>query len=265
MKEIDIIVFAGQSNMQGQAEGRYLEGEVCGAYEYRFLTDSIRPLTDPVGENVRADGSEGYPPFTDGIPLQQWLDENVLGEACYKNASLVPAACAAVHAATGREVLAIHAAKGSTQVHQWLPGTDGYTVLLRKVQAGIRKASETHTVRTVSLMWLQGESDSIAHRPREVYAERLIALGEAMQRDFGLERFGIIRVGHFCKTDWDEGIIAAQEEVCASHPLFAMLTRLTAELEQDPENMNPTVGGHFGAVGLEKLGRAAGEALAAIL
>ena len=29
--------------------------------------------------------------------------------------------------------------------------------------------------------------------------------------------------------------------------------------------MNPNVGGHFGAAGLEKLGRAAGEALAAIL
>ncbi|MBR6557176.1 MAG: hypothetical protein IKT60_07075 [Clostridia bacterium] len=265
MKEIDIIIFAGQSNMQGQAEGRYLDGAVCGAYEYRYLTDSLHPLTDPVGENLRADGSEGYPPFTDGIPLQQWLDENVLGEACYKNASLVPAACAAVHAATDREVLAIHAAKGSTQVHQWLPGTDGYTVLLRKVQAGIRKAGETYAVRSVSLMWLQGESDSIFHCTRETYAERLVALGEAFAAEFGLERFGVIRVGHFCKTAWDEGIIAAQEDVCASHPLFTMLTRLTAELEQDPANMNPNVGGHFGAVGLEKLGRAAGEALAKLL
>ena len=218
-----------------------------------------------MGENIRSDGSEGYPPFTDDIPLQQWLSDHALGEACYKNASLAPAACAAVHAATGREVLAIHAAKGSTEIHQWLPGTDGYAVLLRKVQAGIRKAAETYTVRSVSLLWLQGESDAVFRCPRETYAARLIALGETMQRDFGLEHFGVIRVGHFCRTEWDECIIAAQEDVCAAHPLFNMLTRLTSEVENRPEDMNPNVGGHFGAAGLEKLGRAAGEALAAIL
>ncbi|MBR3691590.1 MAG: hypothetical protein IKL89_02670 [Clostridia bacterium] len=265
MSGLDIIIFAGQSNMQGQAEGRYLEGAVPGAYEYRFLTDSIRPLADPVGENIRPDGREGYPPCTGDIPLSQWLADHTLGQACGGNACLAPAACAAVHAATGREVLAIHAAKGSTEIHQWLPGTEGYASLVRKVQAGIRKAGEHHTVRSVSLLWLQGESDALFHCPRETYAARLIALGEAMQRDFGLERFGLIRVGHFCKTDWDEGIIAAQEEVCAAHPLFSMLTRLTEELEQHPENMNPHVGGHFGAAGLQKLGRAAGEALAKLL
>jgi hypothetical protein len=49
------MIFGGQSNMMGQCE-RLSESEiVAGALEYRYLTDSLKPLSNPVGEIIRVD------------------------------------------------------------------------------------------------------------------------------------------------------------------------------------------------------------------
>ena len=60
MKTIDIIVFGGQSNMQGQSETLTSVEIVERAYEYKFLQDSAKPLKNPVGENIQYDMSCGY-------------------------------------------------------------------------------------------------------------------------------------------------------------------------------------------------------------
>ena len=47
---MDIIIFGGQSNMQGQTEGLPQDNAlVQGALEYRYLTDEFIPLLHPVG------------------------------------------------------------------------------------------------------------------------------------------------------------------------------------------------------------------------
>lgn len=49
---MDVIIFSGQSNMQGST------GEVCslpprkGVYEYKYFTDELVPLRSPVGEDI---------------------------------------------------------------------------------------------------------------------------------------------------------------------------------------------------------------------
>ena len=50
---LDILIFGGQSNMQGQTEALPIPNEpVDGASEYRYLTDSLIPLQHPVGELI---------------------------------------------------------------------------------------------------------------------------------------------------------------------------------------------------------------------
>ncbi|MBR3895125.1 MAG: hypothetical protein IKJ35_08280 [Clostridia bacterium] len=47
---MDVIIFSGQSNMQGQSE-RLSENDVVNdAYEYKWLTDELLPLQNPVGK-----------------------------------------------------------------------------------------------------------------------------------------------------------------------------------------------------------------------
>ena len=43
MKSIDVIIFCGQSNMQGQSETLISRESVAGAYEYKYLTNSFTP------------------------------------------------------------------------------------------------------------------------------------------------------------------------------------------------------------------------------
>ena len=120
--------------MQGQSE-RLSENEtVRHAYEYKWLQDALVPLKNPVGENITYEGQAGseVTPQTD---LRSWIGAHVTGSSCYGHTNLVPAFCRAYTEASGREVVAVHAAKGSTVIAQWLPDTDGYRMLKEKSAA----------------------------------------------------------------------------------------------------------------------------------
>ncbi len=257
---MDIILFCGQSNMQGQSERLTSTEIIEGAYEYRLLTDTVKPLANPVGESVRYDGSEGYVcREKKEIPL--WLTEHVLGGSSGGHTNLVPEFCRAYRKECGKEVLAVHAAKGSTKIAEWLPGTSGYEMIVKKARAAISKIEGTHEKGKILLAWLQGESDAIVGNSTEYYKEKLSELFGALKKDVGVEKFGVIRVGRFVGDEKDDAIIRAQDEICEEHPDFIMLTRIATELNTIPEYMNPFVRGHYSATGLEKLGAAAGETL----
>lgn len=259
----DIVVFSGQSNMQGQSDMLTENEEVEGAFEYKMLTDSIAPLKNPVGEDIRYDGSAGYR-FYEGTDADAWLGDNGLGSACYGHTNLVPEFCRAYVKKTGRGVLAVHAAKGSTEIEYWMKGNPGYTLLLKKTlmaKAALEKLNGG-AAGNVYFVWLQGESDAIFRKSRKEYCEKLIELGGDLRKDTGMRRFGIIKVGRFTGDSRDDCIIGAQEDAAKNHPeMFLMLSETAEKMENMPGMMNPSVGGHYSARGLEFLGKEAGETL----
>lgn len=259
---MDVLIFGGQSNMQGQTEKLTGTEEIEGACEYRFVTDSFVPLKNPVGEDLRADGTGG-PGSDESTDPESWLREFVLGASWCGNTNMVPSFCYAYIKATGRKVAAVHAAKGSTVIADWLPGTDGYKMVVKKTRAAVDKIRrDGGSIGSVYFMWLQGESDAIFSTLKEDYKSRMLELGEALRRDAGIDRFGVIRVGYFVNDERDVRIMEAQSETCAEHPeLFLMLTEEAASMRDVPEMMNPYVGGHFSAAGQERLGTLAGTAL----
>ena len=103
---MDVIIFSGQSNMQGQTEGCPIENQpVCGAKEYRAIKKSFVPLKHPVGEDM----------------------ENGFIKAAHEGGGTrVPAFCRAYIEKTGKEVVTIHSAKGSTTIAEWQKGTQCY-------------------------------------------------------------------------------------------------------------------------------------------
>ena len=258
---MDIILFCGQSNMQGQCECLSSTEEIEGAYEYRVLTDTIKPLANPVGECIRYDGTEGYMIYKkEDIPT--WLGDHVLGASSGGKTNLVPEFCKAYRTECGKDVLAVHAAKGSTKIAEWLPGSKGYEAIVRKATGALRKLESDKVEKgRILLAWLQGESDAIVGNSTEYYKEKLRELMNALQKDLGVEKFGIIRVGRFTNDEKDDAIIRAQDEICAEDPDFLMLTRIATELNTQPEYMNPFVRGHYSAKGLEKLGAEAGKSM----
>ena len=254
---MDVIIFGGQSNMQGQSEALLPAAPVENACEYRYLTDSVIPLQDPVGENIRYDGSAGVPVRED-TDLKSWLSDHVTGSACYGNTNLVPGFCRAYTQTSGREVMAVHIAKGSTTLTQWLKGTPGYAIIREKAAAAIRRVPN---IGHIDFVWLQGESDAIEGCSKQDYKDRLVQLQRDLTADLGVESFGVIRVGRFTGDARDEEIIRAQDEVCREQEPFMMLTDIATELNEMPGYMHPSIPGHFSARGLEKLGMEAGKAL----
>ena len=245
--------------MQGQSE-RLSESEVVPcAWEYRFLTDSLVPLRNPVGEDITHQNTQGYL-FVKGTVIREWLEHHTAGSACYGHTNLVPACCRAYIQATGREVTAVHIAKGSTQIAYWLPEGAGHSILLEKTAAAKKKVNPDR----IWFVWLQGESDALASTSKECYKESLVRLMASL-KELGVEKFGIIRVGRFAGDERDDAVLDAQCEICRENPDFVMLTTLAEELFKDPRYMNPAVRGHFSAEGLETLGSAAGEALARLV
>lgn len=263
MKSVDVIIFGGQSNMQGQSDCLSECEEVKRACEYKYLSNALVPLKNPVGEDIRSDGTVGFayagsptPPSVD------WLALHVTGSACYGHTNLVPAFCRAYIRAADTDVVAAHVAKGSTKIAEWLPGTKGYEVLVKKGSGAIQKAREEYDVKNVYFVWLQGESDAVAANSGAYYKEKLHELADALRRDVGIMRFGIIRVGRFTNDDRDLEIINAQDEICREDDFFFMLTDIATTLNGDARYMHPGVKGHYSAAGLERLGSVAGEALA---
>ena len=114
---------------KGQAECLSEEETVEGAWEYRLLTDTLVPLKNPVGETITYQGAQGEVYSDTAI---NWRAQHVLGGVCYGHTNLMPSFCRAYIAATNREVLVVHAAKGAAAIGEWLPSAEGYAWLVKK-------------------------------------------------------------------------------------------------------------------------------------
>ncbi|MBQ8409805.1 MAG: hypothetical protein IJY39_13175 [Clostridia bacterium] len=242
---IDIIIFGGQSNMEGQTESCPDPNPVVsGAYEYRYQTDELIPLKHPTGEDL----------------FEGWLESADQGRG-----SLLPAFCRAYVEESGRDVIAVHAAKGATTVEQWLPGvTPLYDSAKEKILAAFAKADTMdQTVNRILYVWLQGESDAIARVDEELYLQRLITYKNALKRDLCIDRFGIIRVGYFSADHaCDEAIMRAQDKAPTVDRDFVMLTDICAEMSLDKTYINPEAHGHYNNLAMEIIGETAGRELA---
>ena len=256
---MDLIIFSGQSNMQGQSERLSENAVVDNAYEYKWLTDELVPLKNPVGENITCNKSHGYEVTTE-TKIPAWLDDHVTGSACFGHTNLVPEFCRTYTQNTAREVVAVHVAKGSTTISQWLPKTKGYEVLCEKCHDAIKKVKPER----IFFVWLQGESDAIFGTKKEEYKQLLCVLKDALKSDVGIDKFGIIRVGRFTGDERDDEIICAQDEICCDDYDFLMLTDIATKLNEQKEYMNEQYSGHYNAKGLELLGKEASKTLCKI-
>ena len=253
-KQLDVLIFGGQSNMEGQTEGPPESSlAVENAFEYRFTEDELIPLAHPVGESV----------------------ENLLFGPYMNCGTLVPDCCRTYVNITNRTVVAIHAACGNTRIDEWEKGSPRYACALKKIKAGIEKAKTLGKVRKIYYVWLQGESDAINRTSEEEYVRRLTDYKNDLKNDIGIDKFGIIEVGYFCATvRWltdrskddgkacDEAIMRAQEKLPSVDDDFIMLTQICKSLSLDERYINPFEDGHYNNSAMELIGKETGVALA---
>ena len=242
--------------MEGEAEREPLfNPPVQGALEYRYLENRLVPLRHPAGENISNDGKFFLPRHRDGWGTTQ---NCALLSAWRKRTNPAPFFCESYVKETGRNVICVHAAKGATTIDAWMRGQTSYEMLVKKAKKAIGMTLPEH----IYFVWLQGESDAIAKKPKDVYKKQMVELFNNLKEDLGVEKFGNILVGRFTMEDSDFEIINAQKEVCKEHDGFLMLTEITEKIIDDKRYMNPEAFGHYGYAGQELIGQLAGKKLA---
>ncbi len=236
----DIIIFSGQSNMQGQTESCPVCPPVAGAREYRALTDTLIPLCHPVGEDI---------------------GEGLLWGAYMGNGSLIPDFCRAYIEVTGHDAVAVHVARGATMLAEWQAGTARFDAMLRKCRGALAAVQRTDELGRVFFVWLQGESDAIAGVSQAEYMAGMYAFRSALMAALPVTCFSLIRVGRFAGDARDIEIIRAQEALAASGE-FLLLTRLTGVCTNDPARwISPFAAGHYNNAAMTLIGETAGKHL----
>lgn len=236
--KMDVLFFAGQSNMEGQTESLPADcSPVEDTLEYHFLTDSFVPLCHPAGEDV--------PPMLSG--------------ANDGHGSLLPDFCRAYRGFRPVQVAAVHTARGATTIDDWVPGGTLYLAAAAKQQAALRAVGKE--AEHIYFVWLQGESDAVRGLSEDAYLKKLIDFKNALKRDCLIEKFGIIRVGYFTGGTQDEAIMSAQERAAREDTDFLMLTAVTARLSKEERYLNPEAAGHYNNAAMAVIGREAGAAL----
>ena len=242
LKEADLILFMGQSNMSG-AGGNAKEAPelIKGAgYEYRAVSqpEELCVLTEPFGEN---ENREGY------------LDDRGL---IPRNGSLVTSFVNAYYEQTRERVVAVSASRGSARISSF----NDYLLedVIQRLENAKRVMTEKKVnIRHIYMVWLQGETDAYLEIQKEEYIGEMQKMLFTLQ-PYGVEKCFVIQIGNgicdgvaFDCTEMQK----TQEQLCETDENFVLVSTLGKSLSEPPYMED---GIHFTQQALNILGEDAG-------
>ena len=205
LKTVDLVIFAGQSNMSGRGgDATQAPGVPADTgYEFRIGTcpTGIYPVTEPFG--VYSNGYLCDPPSLRG-------------------GSLVSSFMNSYYRATGTPVLGFSAARGGSSIGYWQTAP---------VQAELESKFDTiqswctanHiNIRRKYVVWLQGETDGVANIDIETYKT---GLANTFTRLFvkGLDQVFVITIGQYAGLPGTyDKVNEAARQLCAQDPKFTL-------------------------------------------
>ncbi len=242
LKEADLILFMGQSNMSG-ADGNAEEAPelIKGAgYEYRAITqpDELVVLSEPFGENEH---KEGY------------LDDRGL---ISRSGSLATAFVNAYYKQTKERVVAVAASRGSARISSF----NNYLLedVIDRLENAKRVMTEQNVnIRHIYMVWLQGETDAYLEVPEEEYIGEMQKMLFTLQ-PYGVEKCFVIQIGNGISDGaaFDCTVIQeAQVKLCETDENFVLVSTLGKSLSEPPYMVD---GIHFTQQALNILGEDAG-------
>ena len=243
LKEADLILFMGQSNMSGAGGDAALAPELIkgAGYEYKAITrpDELRILQEPFGEKEH---KEGY------------LDDRELLE---RGGSLVTSFVNAYYKETKERVVAVSASRGSAQISSF----NRYLVedVIERLENAKRVMTEQKVnIRHIYMVWFQGETDAYCATTSDQYIGGMQNLLHTLQ-PYGVERCFLIQIGNVVmagETIDTSYIQSVQENLCAGDENFVLVSTLPKEISEPPYMED---GIHFTQTGLNLIGEDAGQ------
>ncbi len=243
-QEVDVILFAGQSNMSGLGDASKAPEVAEGTgYEFRAVTDPTKlyHLEEPFGENENREGMCDDSPFLE------------------RTGSLVSAFVNAYYEQTQTPVVGISASRGSAKMSTWLREGGLFLDAGQRLDACLQYLNENpdYKIRHIYMVWLQGESDISSHEDDEDYGEQLQELFSNFHI-LGVEKCFLIRIG--MDTDRNpedmESILEAQTQLCRTDEDFVLVYTQAVTL---PERGMLQDAVHYTQEGYNLIGEEAGR------
>ena len=205
VKTVDLVIFAGQSNMSGRGGDAKAAPGVAKdtGYEFRIGTcpTGMYPVAEPFG--IYANGYLCDPPMLRG-------------------GSLASAFMNAYYKGTGVPVLGFSAARGGTSIAFWQTAPVQAELSQRFDLIKAWCAANHIFIRKEYVVWLQGETDGVARVDKLTYKTGLQTVFAPLFAK-GLDQVFVIPIGQYVGLPgtYDQ-IIAAELELCQSDPHFSL-------------------------------------------
>ena len=239
---VDLIVFAGQSNMCGSGGNAVFAPtpRYGTAYEFDITTDSHHTILmkEPFGEGTnRANGLESTGKYS-------------------TNGTLVSAFCINYYKQTKTPVVGVSCAWGGSSTNTWLKrgllATTKKNLKLAKKQLKKKNVK----IRHIYMVWYKGESDAMQGNTEGTYISRMKKIYKKMKK-VGVEKVFVIRIGHnFAAPDMNYTIMKAQENLCSTNKNFILVSKKACRY--DRSYYSDTI--HLNQKALNAIGYEAGKA-----
>lgn len=205
LKTVDLVIFAGQSNMSGKGGNAKSAPGVAKdtGYEFRYGTcaTGLYPVTEPFGIY-----SNGYlcdlPQLRGGSLVSSFMNEYYKG--------------------TGVPVMGFSAARGGSSISYWQTAPVRAELMQKYEYIRSWCAANHIYIRRSYVVWLQGETDGVAKVEKDVYKAGLSNVFAPLFAR-GLDQVFVITIGRYAGLPGTyDKIIAAQTELCAEDPHFTL-------------------------------------------
>lgn len=219
-KTVDLVLFAGQSNMAGR--GEYAEATKCvqnHGFEYHAVTEPgvLTTVGEPFGKYENNDivndaGSNG-------------IDR--------RSGDMVSAFMESYYNVSGTPIVGVQCSRGGTET-RWWNGTVLTEAAARYNEAKAYLESCGYTIRKQFMVWCQGEADADASRSIDTYKSNTKNIFNTLKSSTGLTDMFMVRIGH-CKTS------GAAEIDTTKDPRYKAVNLAQKELADEEENITAVV------------------------
>ena len=249
--EVDLIVFAGQSNMSGAGDTSLAPALTKNAgYEYKAVTspESLEVLAEPFGKEENSEG---------------------LNDGNFKTGSLVTAFVNSYYDQVKVPIVAVSATRAGSGSQWWKSSlTIEASNRCKKAISYLKKRKIK--IRHRYVVWFQGESDGLGRISEETYINNMNDIYNCFRKRNKIEKIFLIRIGKYYDSaketekkresiiykDYFDIIIKAQTNLCINHSGFVLVSTQAASLG---EGYYHSDGIHLTQSGLNILGYEAGK------
>ena len=240
-KIVDLVIFAGQSNMSGKGGNASQAPRVAAdtGYEFRIGTcpTGMYPMSEPFG--VYCTG------YLSDLPA-------------LRGGSLASAFMNAYYKGCGVPVLGFSASRGGTGISYWQSSPVQAELSNKLSTINTWCATNNVIIRKRYVVWLQGETDGVANMDKDVYKRGLVRTFSSFFSK-GIDQVFVIPIGQYVGLPGTyDKIRLADMELCMSDPHFTLGSDALGQL---PASYIPD-GCHYNQAALNMAGSECGNVAA---